>query len=70
MVGALLLLDDDRRQRNAHLGGGGGQPFGDTGAQLVDEAGAAVDGKGGGEFFAVLSACASELAGKALRFEP
>ena len=29
-----------------------------------------IDGKGGGEFFAVLSACASELAGKALRFEP
>jgi len=29
-----------------------------------------IDGKGGGEFFAVLSACASELGGKALRFEP
>jgi CyaY protein len=29
-----------------------------------------IDGRDGGEFFAVLSACASELGGKALRFEP
>jgi CyaY protein len=28
-----------------------------------------IDGRDGGEFFAVLSACASELAGKKLRFE-
>ncbi len=29
-----------------------------------------IDGRDGGEFFAVLSACASELGGKAIRFEP
>jgi len=29
-----------------------------------------IDGREGGEFFAVLSSCASELGGKALRFEP
>ncbi|MCE9660281.1 MAG: iron donor protein CyaY [Burkholderiales bacterium] len=29
-----------------------------------------IDGRDGGEFFAVLSACASELGGKPLRFEP
>jgi CyaY protein len=29
-----------------------------------------IDGRDGGEFFAVLSACASDLGGKALRFEP
>lgn len=29
-----------------------------------------VDGRDGGEFFAVLSTCASELGGKTLRFEP
>ena len=29
-----------------------------------------IDGRDGGEFFAVLSACASEQGGKALRFEP
>ena len=33
-------------------------------------AGRWIDGRDGGEFFAVLSACASELGGKALRFEP
>ncbi|HWK82213.1 MAG TPA: iron donor protein CyaY [Caldimonas sp.] len=32
--------------------------------------GAWIDGRDGGEFFAVLSSCASELAGRALRFEP
>ena len=29
-----------------------------------------IDGRDGGEFFAVLSACASELGGTTLRFEP
>lgn len=29
-----------------------------------------IDGRDGGEFFAVLSSCASELAGRALRFDP
>ena len=28
-----------------------------------------IDGRDGGEFFAVLSACATELGGKAIRFE-
>jgi CyaY protein len=32
--------------------------------------GAWIDGRDGGEFFAVLSSCASELAGRTLRFEP
>ena len=33
-------------------------------------AGRWIDGRDGGEFFAVLSACASEQGGKALRFAP
>ena len=40
----------------------GGYPFRVAGGRWID--------RDGGEFFAVLSACASELGGRALRFEP
>ena len=73
-TGGLLELrfPGRRHDRRQHPAAAAGALAGGAVGRLSLQAsgGRWIDGRDGGEFFAVLSACASELGGKALRFEP